>query len=189
MDVFLVARPTSRLLSLAAEVQEGLNKKYGLYEGVLPPLHLTFARIAVEGELGLAQAMSRVGEAVRKNEPFSLQVSGYLRFGPPHLAVGVSVVGDDTLFKLRADLVTHIGDQLVVQPNDYWKPHITLVSSTFGRAWSEEEWLSAYNLALDYPMQAECLVGELELWCPEYDPRVKVVAKFRLGVGLVELVE
>lgn len=189
MDVFLVARPTGRLFSLAAEVQESLNKKYNLYEGIVPPIHLTFARISVEGELGLTQAVSRIGEAVRKISPFLLQASGYLRFGPPHLAVGVSIVGDDKLFKLRAELVTHLGEQLVVQANDYWKPHMTLVSSTFGRQWSEEEWLSAYNVALDYSMQGECLIEELELWYPEFDPRVRVLGKFRIGIGLVELVE
>ncbi|KAF0196785.1 MAG: phosphoesterase HXTX [Bacillota bacterium] len=189
MDVFLVARPMGRLFSLAAEVQEGLNKRYKLYESVVPPIHLTFARISIEGELGLTQAVSRIGEAVRKIPPFLMQASGYLRFGPPHLAVGVSIVGDDKLFKLRAELVTHLGEQLVVQANDYWKPHMTLVSSTFGRQWSEEEWMSAYKVALDYSMQDECLIEELELWYPEFDPRVRVLGKFRLGLGLVELVE
>jgi len=189
MDVFLIARPTGRLFSLAAEVQEGLNRKYSLYDGVVPPLHLTLARITASGDMGLAQAIARIGQAVRKNTSFNMQVSGYLRFGPPHLAVGVSIVGDDKLFKLRADLVTHLSEQLVVLPNDYWKPHMTLVSTTFGRHWSEDEWLSAYNLALDYPMQAECLVEELELWYPEYEPKVKILGKFRMGLGLVELVE
>lgn len=189
MELFLIARPTGRLLSLAAEVQEGLNRQYNLYEGVTPPLHLTFARISAVGDMGLAQAVSRISAAVRKNTAFSMDASGYLRFGPPHLAVGVAIVGDDKLFKLRADLVTSLDDQLVVMPNDYWKPHLTLVSATFGRAWSEDEWLSAYNLALDYSMHAECLVEELELWYPEYDPKVKIMAKFQLGLGLVELLE
>lgn len=189
MDMFLVARPTGRLMSLTAEVQEALNRRFYIYDGPLPPLHLTFARISAQGDMELASAISRVGEAVRKSLGFYIQASGYIRFGPPHLAVGVSVVGDEKLFKLRAELVNHLAEQLVVLPNDYWKPHITLVSATFGRAWSEEEWLSAYNVALDYPMQAECLVEELELWYPEYDPRVKVMAKFKPGMGLVELLE
>jgi 2'-5' RNA ligase len=189
MDVFLVARPTGRLLSLAAEVQEALNRRYNLYDGAVPPLHLTFARIRVDGDMGLTQALSRVGEAVRRNQPFVMQASGYIRFGPPHLAVGVSIVGDDRLFRLRTDVATSLGDQLVTPLHDYWKPHLTLVSTTFGRFWSEEEWGSAYNFALDYPLQADCPTEELELWYPEYDPRVRVLAKFRSGIGLVELTE
>lgn len=189
MDIFLVARPTGRLMSLAAEVQEALNTRFDLYGGTLPPLHLTLARIAANGAMEQARAIARVGEAVRKCPGFFIEASGYIRFGTPHFAIGVSVVGDEQLFKLRAELVNHLDDQLVVLPNDYWKPHITLVSATFGRVWTEEEWLSAYTVALDYPMQAACLIEELELWYPEYDPRVRVMAKFKPGLGLVELLE
>lgn len=187
MDSFLVARPTGRLLSLAAEVQEGLSVKFDLYGGLIPPLHVTLARISSDQDLELAEVIARIAEVTRRSSPFQMQASGYLRFGAPHLAVGISVVGDEKLFRLRADLVTALQDKLVVQPNDYWKPHLTLASTTFGRDWSEDEWNSAYSAALDYPMQAECLVEELELWYPEYDPKIKVVAKFRFGIGLVEL--
>lgn len=187
MDVFLIARPNGRLLSLASEVQEELNRKYRIYEGVFPPLHVTLARISADDDLGLARVMARIGEVVRRTSGLTMQASGYLRFGPPHLAVGVSVVGDERLFKLRADLVNGLGDQLVVHPNDYWKPHLTLASTTFGRDWSEEEWASAYSMALGYPMQAECTVEDLELWYPEYDPKVRVLARFCFGAGLVEL--
>lgn len=187
MDSFLVARPNGRLLSLTAEVQESLSKRYNLYSGVLPPLHLTLARIQSDAELGLAETIARIGEVTRRGNPLQLQASGYLRFGPPHLAVGVSIVGDDRLFKLRADLVSALRDKVVVTANDYWKPHITLASTTFGRTWSEDEWNSAYGFALRYPMQAECTIEDLELWYPEFDPRVKIVARFRFGTGLVEL--
>ena len=187
MDCFLVVRPSGRLLSLAAQVQESLSERYSLYTGVMPPLHLTLARIQSDVHMGLAETIARIGEVTRRGSPLQMQASGYLRFGPPHLAVGVSVVGDEKLFKLRSDLVDALRDKVVVTANDYWKPHITLASTTFGRAWSEEEWNSAYSFALKYPMQAECPVADLELWYPEFDPRIKIVAKFRFGAGLVEL--
>lgn len=189
MDLFLVARPTGRLLSLAAEVQEMLNKRYRLYAGILPPLHLTLARMQFADENERRLALERTAEAARKTGAFYVQANGYLRFGPPHLAIGAAVVGDENLFRLRADLVTHLAEQLVVQPNDYWKPHITLVSATHGRAWSEQEWKAAYTSVLDYALQAECLVEELELWYPQYDPSVRLLAKFRMGLGLVELLD
>jgi 2'-5' RNA ligase len=187
MDSFLVARPTGRLLSLAAEVQESLSEKYNLYQGVMPPLHLTLARIQSDADMGLAETIARIGEVTRRSSPLQMQASGYLRFGPPHLAVGVSIVGDEKLFRLRTELVSALRDKVVVTANDYWKPHITLASTTFGRNWSEDEWNSAYGFALTYPIQAECTIDDLELWYPEFDPRIKIVARFRFGVGLVEL--
>lgn len=189
MDLFLVARPTGRLMSLTAEVQEALNKRYQLYTGPLPPLHLTLARVQIAATEEHAAALDRIAQAARKSGPFYAQASGYLCFGPPHLAIGAAIVGDDSLFRLRADLVTHLTEQLVVQPNDYWKPHITLVSATHGRAWSEPEWKAAHRMALDHVLQAECLIEELELWYPQYDPSVRMLAKFVLGLGLVELLE
>ena len=189
MDLFLVARPTGRLLSLAAEVQETLNKRYKLYAGHLPPLHLTLARLQVCDAEEQGRALERTAEAARKTGPFLVEAHGYLRFGPPHLAIGAAVVGDENLFRLRADLVTHLAEQLFVLPNDYWKPHITLVSATHGRAWSEQEWKAAYQEVMGYALQAECLVEELELWYPQYDPSVRILAKFRLGYGLVELLD
>jgi len=189
VDLFLVARPTGRLLSLAAEVQETLNKRYKLYAGPLPPLHLTLARMQFLDTRERALVLERIAEAARKRGPFRMQAHGYLSFGPPHLAIGAAVVGDEYLFCLRADLVAHLAEQLVVLPNDYWKPHITLVSATHGRAWSEQEWKAAYHEVLGYDLQAECSVEELELWYPQYDPSVRMLAKFRLGVGLVELLD
>ncbi|MBT9176700.1 MAG: RNA 2',3'-cyclic phosphodiesterase [Firmicutes bacterium] len=189
MDLFLVARPTGRLLSLAAEVQETLNKRYKLYAGHLPPLHITLARVQFLDSEERGQALERTAEAARKTGSFLVQANGYLCFGPPHLAIGAAVVGDENLFRLRADLVTHLAEQLFVLPNDYWKPHITLVSATHGRPWSEQEWKAAYHEVLDYPLQAECLIEELELWYPQFDPSVRMLAKFRLGFGLVELLD
>ncbi|MBS3938151.1 MAG: 2'-5' RNA ligase family protein [Peptococcaceae bacterium] len=181
MDVFLVARPTGKLLSLAAEVQEKLNIRYRLYDQALPPLHLTLLRINPSGKQDLSAVVTGIKQAADLAPSFKIEARGYLRFGSPHLAVGIAVRRTAALLRLRTVLAERLGDQVVPVAGGHWRPHITLVSAAFSsNAWGEEGCLAAYHDALAFPMRAECAVSELELWYPEYVPKVQVVASFHL---------
>jgi len=182
VDVFLVARPTGKLLSQAAKLQEELNNRYRLYTEALPPLHLTLTRIAPQGEQGLSQVVENIKSAVNLAPSFTMKARGYLRFDVPHLAVGVAIAQTEELLGLRENLRHHLGEQMVELPGKLWRPHITLLSAAFANGnWSEPLWREAYDYALTVPIHAECAVSELELWYPEYVPEVEVLAKFSLS--------
>jgi len=184
VDVFLVARPQGKLLSRAAEVQEAINRRYKLYDNKLPPLHLTLARITAGDDVDFTRAMDIVGRVVSVTAPFSIEARGYLRFGLPHLAVGVAVLAAEPLLSLRETLAKELDTQMVRLAGRQWRPHITLVSAAFSNSsWGEAEWLAAYDYALEFPLEAECPVSELELWYPEYVPVIKSLAGFKLGQG------
>jgi len=184
VDVFLVARPQGRLLGMALEVQEALNRRYKLYDHTLPPLHLTLARISAGDDVNFTRAIECIGRVVSRTSPFNIEARGYLRFGAPHLAVGIAVLAKEPLVSLREALAMELKEQMVNVNSQEWRPHITLVSATFSNSsWGEAEWLSAYDCALEFPLVAECPVSELELWYPEYVPQVKSLAGFTLGVG------
>jgi len=187
VDVFLVARPQGKLLSRAAEVQEAINRRYKLYDSTLPPLHLTLARITAGDDANFTRAILCIERVASVTTPFSIAARGYLRFGLPHLAVGVAVLANTPLLSLREALATELKAQMVRLAGRQWRPHITLVSATFSNnSWGEAEWLAAYDYALEFPLEAECPISELELWYPEYVPKIKSLASFKLGQGRSE---
>jgi len=182
VDVFLVARPQCALLRQAARLQEELNNRYRLYSEALPPLHLTVARITLTGEQSLSQVVANIKSAVNLAPSFTMKARGYLRFGAPHLAVGIAIAENEALLALRASLRQHLGAQMVELPGKLWRPHITLLSAAFANGnWSEALWREAFEYALTVPIDAECAVKELELWYPEYQPELNVVARFGLS--------
>lgn len=182
--LFWVLVPTGGLYDAARKLQERLEERFQLYQGRLPPLHVTIARVASAGDTPrrAAEALRPVCKATR---PFWIWSRGWVYFEAQR-AIALRILPGPGLLQFAVRSRRALSRHGIARPGSMggWAFHLTLASNTFARRpWSEAEYHAAIALLSGEPTAQASLIEGAELWHPIYEPRLRVVARFPFGAG------
>ncbi len=181
--LFLVFRPTGDALISAEQMQRTLAERYRLYDGPLPPVHVTICSFIPSEDPPLLETVALIHEVCRTRRPFEVEIAGFSFFPDPYLSVNLAIADNPvirTLAKdIRAALAAHQIEVPALPPG--WQPHISLVNNVFAdHPWSRPQFEEARDELSRRSYHARWQVTRLELWRPRYEPHLAIVATFPL---------
>ncbi len=181
--LFLVAIPRGKLLKTSRQLQEKLNERFDLYRDKLPPLHLTIERLKIKTDLEYRKAVEIIDSVCDLTEPFEVNVDGFSFFGPPYKSINLKVSATEPIKELSQRMNEQLRFEGLTDRNfdQDWEFHISLVNMVFAdREWCAEEYLEAKEIVGNWKLNLTCKVEWLELWKPQYNPRLIIEDFFPL---------
>ncbi|MBK5243313.1 2'-5' RNA ligase family protein [Clostridium sp.] len=163
-------------------MQEKLCKKYNLYESDnnLPMLHITLEIIT---NPNLSDLDISIKHILKDYTKFQVDINGVICFDPPFKSVNLNIKNKGTIYELSKSINTILNSQsFTVRENiENWNLHISLANTNFSdREWSDNEYLSACNLAKDENFSKTVTLDAIELWKPINNKDQMVVKKYSL---------
>jgi 2'-5' RNA ligase len=163
-------------------MQKKLCKKYNLYESDdnLPMLHITLEIITNPDLLDLDVSIKHILKDYTK---FQVDINGVICFDPPFKSVNLNIKNKGTIYELSKNINTILKSQgfTVREDIENWNLHISLANTNFAdREWSDNEYLSACNLAKDENFSKTVTLDAIELWKPINNKDQMVVKKYFL---------
>lgn len=181
--LFLVALPRGKLLKTSRQLQGKLNEKYNLYRDKLPPLHVTIERLKIEDEAEYLKAVGIIDSICELTEPFEVKVDGFSFFDSPYKSINLKVSSTQSLKELSEQLNIELKKEGFTDRifDENWEFHISLISMVFAdREWSSEEFEEAKRMTKGWKLNLSFKVEWLELWRPQYNPRLVIEDFFPL---------
>ena len=182
--LFLVAIPRGKLLKTSRQLQEKLNNKFQLYRDKLPPLHVTIERLNIDDEEKYVKAVNIIDSVCDLTEPFEVTVNGFSFFEPPYKSINLNVSTTDPIKRLSENLNAELLREGFTDRkfDENWHFHISLVNMVFAdREWSDVEFEEAKAMMQNWKLNLTCKVEWLELWRPQFNPRLVIEDFFPLG--------
>lgn len=187
MELYLVFVPRGNLLKDGERLQKYFQDRYNIYpDDILPPLHITLFKLILENKEELDHAKNIIKTVCSRTSPIEIEGSNFGYFQEPHKSIHININKNTYLNKLYCNLYKGFKRENI-KTWDYTPEamhfHITLVGGFFGRRWSEEEAQEAYSRLQDQEIFRDRYkekIERLELWYPEYQPKVKVDSVFKL---------
>ncbi|WP_298842686.1 2'-5' RNA ligase family protein [Clostridium sp.] len=161
-------------------IQKSLCTKYNLYNGntTLPKLHITLETITDPDISDLDAFLKNILKDYTK---FKVELNGVICFAPPFKSVNLNIDNKGTIFELSKNINSTLKTQGfgVREHIENWNLHVSLASTTFAdREWSNNEYLSACNLAKDENFKRTITINAIELWKPINNNDEMVVKKY-----------
>lgn len=182
--LYLVIVPYGPLLEQARRLQEQLNMKFYLYQENLPPLHITVDAFYGENTKQLQQAVDLLKLLCAEVKPFTIEADGFSAFSYPYKTINVHINKSPALKHfhqlIHDGLLTAGVETRSITPDEVIF-HMTLVGATSGRNWSGREFMQAWRWIRDKSFYHTLEVRSLELWYPQFQPELKVAARFDLA--------
>ncbi len=181
--LFLVFRPTAIVLDEAERMQRELADRYHLYDGPLPPVHVTICSFVPSGDHPLLETVALIHEVCRKRQPFEVKIKGFSFFPEPYLSINLAVEELPSIRELAGEIRSVLATQEieVPPPPPAWQPHMSLVNNVFAdHPWGRKEFDEVKERLSRCDYQASWTVTRLELWRPRYEPHLAIVATFPL---------
>lgn len=182
--LFFVFRPTDSVLTDAEQMQRQLADRYGLYDGPLPPVHVTICSFVPDTDHPLLETVSLIHQVCHRRQPFEVKITGFSFFPEPYLSVNLAIEDLPVLRELAGEIRSVLSYQKIEVPPlpAGWKPHMSLINNVFAdHPWGREQYEEVKQQLGGRSYQARWLVSRLELWRPRYEPQLAIVATFPLG--------
>ncbi|MGE5653412.1 MAG: 2'-5' RNA ligase family protein [Bacillota bacterium] len=182
--LFLVFRPIDGVLRDVEQIQRNLADRYRLYDGPLPPVHVTLCSFVPGVEHPLLETVALVHQVCLRRQPFEVKIRGFSFFPEPYLSVNLAIEDQPILRDLAGEIRSVLASQKIEVPQlpKEWQPHISLVNNVFAdHPWGRKEFEEAQAELSEHQYHANWLVTRLELWRPRYEPHLAIVATFPLG--------
>lgn len=181
--LFLVAIPRGKLSKIAGQLQDKLNSRFDLYRSKLPPLHVTVESLNIVNEKDFEKAVKTIKTICENTSPFEVHVDGFSFFGLPYKSINLNVVPTSSLTNLSRELNKELKKEGLSDRefDENWKFHISLINMVFAdREWDESEFQKAREIVEKWEIDLTCQVEWLELWRPQYNPRLVIEDFFPL---------
>jgi hypothetical protein len=163
-------------------MQKNICKKYNLYNSYddLPKLHITLEIITNPCIQDLDDSLKHILKDYTK---FQVDINGVICFDPPYKSVNLNIKNKGTIFELSKNLNSILKSQgfMVREDIESWNLHISLANTNFAdREWTNNEYLSACNLAKYDNFSETIMLQSIELWKPINNKEQMVVKKYSL---------
>ena len=131
--LFLVFRPTDGVLNEVEQMQKRLADRYHLYDGPLPPVHVTICSFVPGIDHPLLETVALIHQVCRTRPPFEVKIRGFSFFPEPYLSVNLAIEDQPVLRELAGEIRSTLASQQINVPPlpPDWQPHMSL---EFGRA-------------------------------------------------------
>lgn len=170
--LYVVGIPQGELIETAKSIQRRLDKQYGLFGGVYPPLHLTLNVFYSRNQESLHKAASTLRMLLQGQPPFKITVNGASCFNPPYKSLHLQAQKNSMLESISRRI--HRGLALRGVPSQNmknWDFHITLVDPLFAqREWTLQEFKQVCRILKNEKLRLHGWVKKLELWMPTSPP-------------------
>ncbi|MFZ7103973.1 MAG: 2'-5' RNA ligase family protein [Peptococcaceae bacterium] len=172
-QLFLVVKPRGEVKALAQKIRNRINENYHIYGRVQPAIHATVEVISLNKAGDLQAAKDIIAKISRQFSPFKLEITGFVFFPPPFKAITLAVNKNNEIEIISKLVYEALAEQGMAGREDLqsWKFHIT-VASPFGaeRVWGDQEFRGACQMVANWSVAGSCLIDQLELWRPVFDP-------------------
>ena len=163
-------------------MQKSLCSKYNLYKAdtSLPKLHITLETITNPSIADLDDSLKNILKDYTK---FEVKLNGIICFDPPFKSVNLNIDNKGTIYELSKSINSILNSTgfAVREHIENWNLHISLANTIFAdREWSNNEYLTACNLAKDEDFTRTIIINSVELWKPINNNNEMVVKKYEL---------
>jgi 2'-5' RNA ligase len=179
--LYLVVLLEGKFLKEAFMLQRILNKKFRIYDNILPPLHITLA--AFQPICKNQNYINDLNKLITHYNKFFISGEGFSSFPQPYKSINISIKPSDKINFLKTEAHKTLWSNNCILGKTLlasWDYHVSLVSTTFGRNWSIEEWNKGMEFINKYEFKNKFLAKTIQLWYPEYRPTLKVIHSFSL---------
>ncbi len=182
--LYLVGVPEGEVMKEASQLQRWLDRRFDLFQGRYPPLHVTLNVLCPQGKKQTQKAFSKIRSALEGRPPFSITVRGAGCFALPYKSLHLRVEKMPPLSALSRRVHRDLARSGIPSLNmEEWNYHITLVNPLFARReWSLREFAQACRLVEKYKPRSAGRINRMELWSTASPPFHRV-ASFVLGKG------
>lgn len=163
-------------------MQKKLCVKYNLFnsDNNLPKLHITLETINNPNLQDLDISLTHILKDYNK---FQVDINGVICFDPPYKSVNLNIKNSGTIYDLSKNINIILKSQgfNVREEIEKWNLHISLANTNFAdREWSDNEYLTACNLAKHEGFTQTITLNAIELWKPVNNKDEMVIKKYSL---------
>ncbi|MGK0466509.1 MAG: hypothetical protein ACJAX4_001797 [Clostridium sp.] len=163
-------------------MQKRLCIKYNLFnsDNNLPRLHITLETINNPNLQDLDISLTQILKDYKK---FQVDINGVICFDPPYKSINLNIKNKGTIYELSKNINIILKSQgfTVREEIEKWNLHISLANTNFAdREWSDNEYLTACNLAKDEGFTQTITLNAIELWKPVNNKDEMVIKKYFL---------